>query len=166
MTQIAYSGLFGTQFLVSRDLFTVLTAGKATVRTFLPRLLTAASRIQNCTYRKIITCQTPQSNLPLSCRGKIHSFNPWGIIFFTLLIQLLHPFPADPSLFRHGCITNTLFQWPNTSEYICWILKVCHINRLRQKNIHYINNIFSITKQKTNAWPRRNSMSIMVWKKM
>ena len=49
---------------VSRDLFTDLTAGKATVRTFLPRLLTAASRIEYCTYRKIITYQTPQSNLP------------------------------------------------------------------------------------------------------
>ena len=66
MTQIAYSGLFWTQFRVSRDIFTDLTAGKATVRTFLPRLLTAASRIQNCTYRKIITYQNPQSNLPIS----------------------------------------------------------------------------------------------------
>ena len=64
MTPIAYSGLFWTQFRVSRDLFTDLTAGKAAVRTFLPRLLTAASRIKNCTYRKIITYQTPQSNLP------------------------------------------------------------------------------------------------------
>ena len=64
MTQIAYSGLSWTQFRVSRDLFTDLTAEKATVRTFLPRLLTAASRIQNCTYRKIITYQTHQSNLP------------------------------------------------------------------------------------------------------
>ena len=35
MTQIAYSGLFWTQFRVSRDLFTDLTTGKATVRTFL-----------------------------------------------------------------------------------------------------------------------------------
>ena len=64
MTQIAYSGLFWTQFRVSRDLFTDLTAGKATIRTFLPRLLTTASRIQNCTYRKKIKYQTPQSNLP------------------------------------------------------------------------------------------------------
>ena len=64
MTQMAYSGLFWAQFRVSRDLLTDLTAGKATVLTFLPRLLTAASRIQNCTYRKIITYQTPQSNLP------------------------------------------------------------------------------------------------------
>ena len=31
MTQIAYSGLFWTQFRVSRDLFTDLTAGEATV---------------------------------------------------------------------------------------------------------------------------------------
>ena len=62
MTQIAYSGLFWTQFRVSHDLLTDLTAGKATVRTFLPRFLTAASRIQNCTYRKIIRYQTPQSN--------------------------------------------------------------------------------------------------------
>ena len=38
MTQIAYSGLFWAQFRVSRDLFTDLTAGKATVLTFLPRL--------------------------------------------------------------------------------------------------------------------------------
>ena len=37
MTQIAYSGSFWTQFRVSRDLFTDLTAGEATVRTFLPR---------------------------------------------------------------------------------------------------------------------------------
>ena len=65
MTQVASSGLFWTQFRVSRDFFTDLTAGKATVRTFLPRLLTAASRIQNCTYRTIITHQTPQSNLPI-----------------------------------------------------------------------------------------------------
>ena len=67
MTQIAYSGLSWTQFRVSRDLFADLTAGKATVWTFLPRLLTAASRIQNCTYRKKITYQTPQSNLPIFC---------------------------------------------------------------------------------------------------
>ena len=40
---------------------------EATVRTFLPRLLTAASRMQNCTYRKMITYQTPQSNLPSIC---------------------------------------------------------------------------------------------------
>ena len=66
MTEIAYSDLFWTQFRVSRDLFTDLTAGKATVRTFLPRLLTAASRIQNCTYREIITYQTPQSNMPIN----------------------------------------------------------------------------------------------------
>ena len=35
--QIAYFGLFWTQFRVSRDLFTDLTAGESTVRTFLPR---------------------------------------------------------------------------------------------------------------------------------
>ena len=34
MTHIAYSGSFWTQFRVSRDLFTDLTAGMATVRTF------------------------------------------------------------------------------------------------------------------------------------
>ena len=67
MTQIAYSGLFSAQFRVSRDLFNDLTAGKATVPTFLPRLLTAASRIQSCTYRRIITYQTPQSNLLSDC---------------------------------------------------------------------------------------------------
>ena len=65
MAQIAYSGFFWTQFRVSRDLFTNLTAGKATVRTFLPHLLTATNRIQNCTHRKIITYQTPKSNLPI-----------------------------------------------------------------------------------------------------
>ena len=79
MTQIAYSGLFWTQF---RDLFTDLTEGKATVRTFLPRLLTVASRIQNCTYRKIITYQTAQSNLPnvdyILSRGR------WQIQLFYL----------------------------------------------------------------------------------
>ena len=64
MTHIAYSGLFWMQFRVSRNLLTDLTAGKATVRTFLPCLLTAASRMQNCTYRKIFTYQTPQLNLP------------------------------------------------------------------------------------------------------
>ena len=37
MTQIAYTGSFWTQFRVSRDLFTDLTAGDATIRTFLPR---------------------------------------------------------------------------------------------------------------------------------
>ena len=35
MTQVAYSGSFWMQFRVSRDLFTDLTAGEATVRTFL-----------------------------------------------------------------------------------------------------------------------------------
>ena len=65
LTQIAYSGLFWTQCRVTRDLFTDLTSGKATVRTFLPRVLTAASRIQNCTFRNIITHQTPKSNLPI-----------------------------------------------------------------------------------------------------
>ena len=64
MTQMAYSGLFWAQFRVSSDLFTDLTARKAAVRPILPRLLTAASRIQNCTYRKIITHQTSQSSLP------------------------------------------------------------------------------------------------------
>ena len=34
MTQIAYCGSFWTQFLVSRDLLTNLTTGKATVRTY------------------------------------------------------------------------------------------------------------------------------------
>ena len=63
---MTYSGLFGTQFRVSRDLFTDITAGEATVRTFLPRLLTAASRNQHCTYGKIITYQTPHSNLPIA----------------------------------------------------------------------------------------------------
>ena len=37
MTQNAYSGSFWAQIRVSRDLFTDLTAGNATVRTFLPR---------------------------------------------------------------------------------------------------------------------------------
>ena len=37
MTQIAYSGSFWTQFRVLRDFFADLTAGEATVRTFLPR---------------------------------------------------------------------------------------------------------------------------------
>ena len=59
MTQIAYSGSFWTQFNVSRDLFTDRTAGEATVRTSLPRELTAASRIQKCTHRKMITHQNP-----------------------------------------------------------------------------------------------------------
>ena len=37
MTQMAYSGSFWTQFRVSRDLFTDLNAGKASVQTFLPQ---------------------------------------------------------------------------------------------------------------------------------
>ena len=57
-TQIAYSASLWTQFSVSRDLFTDLTARDGTVRTFLLPYLTAASRIQNCTYQK------SQSNLP------------------------------------------------------------------------------------------------------
>ena len=69
MTQFAHAGLFWMQFHVSRDLFADLTAGKATVRTFLPRLFTAASQIQNCAHRKMIMYQTPLSNLPiLMCR--------------------------------------------------------------------------------------------------
>ena len=56
---------FWTQFRVSLDLFTDLTTRESTVRTFLPRQLTVVSRIQNCTYRKIITYRTPQSNLPI-----------------------------------------------------------------------------------------------------
>ena len=75
MTQIAHSGLFWTQFRMSRDVFTDLTARKATVRTFLPRLLTAASRIQNCTHRKIITYQTAQSNLPNA--SMFYTKTPW-----------------------------------------------------------------------------------------
>ena len=63
-TQIAYFGSFWTQFRVSRDLFTDLTAGVSMVRTFLPRYLTVPSRIQNCSYWKIISHRTPQSNLP------------------------------------------------------------------------------------------------------
>ena len=90
MTQIAYSGLFWTQFRVLRDLLTDLTAGKPTVRTFLPRLLTAASRIQNCTYRKIITYQTPQWNLPIvnliwARFTHIYAENLYTIYFFKLL---------------------------------------------------------------------------------
>ena len=46
-TQIAYCGSFRMQFCVSRYLFTDLTAGEATVRTFLLRYTTAASRIKN-----------------------------------------------------------------------------------------------------------------------
>ena len=64
MKQVAHSGLFWTQFRVSRDSFIDLTTGKATVRTIIPRLFTAANRIRNCSYRKLITYQTPQSNLP------------------------------------------------------------------------------------------------------
>ena len=56
---------FGLNFVCHLTFFTDLTTGNTTVRTFVPRLLTAASRIQNCTYRKIITYQTPQSNLPI-----------------------------------------------------------------------------------------------------
>ena len=51
-------------FVCHVTFFIDLTAGKATVRNFLPQLLTAANQIQKCAYRKIITYQTPQSNLP------------------------------------------------------------------------------------------------------
>ena len=37
MTQIEYHGSWRKQFYVSYDLFTGLTAGEATVQTFLPR---------------------------------------------------------------------------------------------------------------------------------
>ena len=37
MAQITDSGSYWTQFRVSRDLFTDLTAGEARVRTFLPQ---------------------------------------------------------------------------------------------------------------------------------
>ena len=97
MTPNAYSGLFWTQFRVSLDLFTDLTAGKATVRTFLPRLLTAASRIQNCTYRKIITYQTPQSNLPNDCKIAVEWFGNNGMKANPTKFQImvLSPNPND-----------------------------------------------------------------------
>ena len=60
---VAYLLYQTTQFRVSRDLLTDLTAGEATVRNFFPRQFTAASRIQNCMYRKIITYQ-PQPPTP------------------------------------------------------------------------------------------------------
>ena len=92
MTQIAYFGLFWTQFRVSRDLFTDLTAGKVTVQTFLPRLLTAASRIQNCTYRKTITYQTPQSNLPSANLNwnEIYQETDMQLAFSMFYSKLLH----------------------------------------------------------------------------
>ena len=65
-TQIGYFGSFWTQFRVSRDLFTDLTAGVSTVRTFLPRYLTVPSRIQNCSYRKIVTHRTPRRTCPIN----------------------------------------------------------------------------------------------------
>ena len=67
---------------VSRDSFTDLTAGKATVRTVLPRLHTVASRIKNCSYRKIITYQTPQWNLPnvlSTLHRQQHHTSRWNI---------------------------------------------------------------------------------------
>ena len=57
---------FWTQFRVSRDLFTDLITGEATVRIFLAQQLIAASRIHNCTYRYIITYRPDLSNLPNS----------------------------------------------------------------------------------------------------
>ena len=78
MTQIAYSGLFWTQFRVSRDSFTDLTAGKATVRTFLPRLLTTASQIKNCSYRK--NNYVPNSPVELAhflAPTRLESWHPW-----------------------------------------------------------------------------------------
>ena len=66
MTQIAYSGSFWTQFRVSRDLFTDLTAGKATVRNFLQRNLQQPVELKKWTCRKIITYQTPNRICPLS----------------------------------------------------------------------------------------------------
>ena len=141
MTQIAYSGLFWTQFRVSRDLFTDLTAGKATVRTFLQRLLTAASRIQNCAYRKIITFQTPQSNLPsmnslFGVEGLYHARYPFASCppwcgrclyfhiqsFWGVGVWLL--FRLCPILFKK--VINHKFHhlqssWPGAYLKSCWL---------------------------------------------
>ena len=64
MTQIAYSGLFCTQFRVSRDLFTDLHAGKATVELSYRVYLQQPVESKIVRTEKIITYQTPQSNLP------------------------------------------------------------------------------------------------------
>ena len=53
------------QFWVSRDLFTDLIAGEAAVRTLLLRERTAVRRIQNRTFRKIITNNTHGANTPV-----------------------------------------------------------------------------------------------------
>ena len=75
---------------MSRDVFTDLTAGKATVRTFLPRLLTAASRIQNCAYRKITTYQTPQSNLPNVFKRHIGNYEYAYLLYRVWAFMTLH----------------------------------------------------------------------------
>ena len=65
-TQFAYPGSFWPQFRVSLDLFTDHTAEETTVRTFLPRLLTVASRIQNCTYDCTKTNYVPNLSVELA----------------------------------------------------------------------------------------------------
>ena len=87
MTQIAYSGLFWTRFRVSRDLFTDLTAGKATVRTFLP-ILQQPVEFEIVRTDKIITYQTPQSNLPIVSASKIGS---WYVISCSIIDVVTYP---------------------------------------------------------------------------
>ena len=56
---------FGRNFVCHVTYLPISPQGRPRFELFLPRLLTAAGRIQNCTYRKIITYQTPQSKLPI-----------------------------------------------------------------------------------------------------
>ena len=97
-TQIVYCGSFRYNFFVSRDLFTDLTVGEARILTFIPRLSTASSRVQICTYRKIITYQDPQSNLPAA--------EIWLLLWTTYQRYSLHR-PRSPFLVW-GPIVRTL----------------------------------------------------------
>ena len=105
---------FGRYFRVPHDSFSDLTAGKATVRTFLPRLLTAASRILNCTYRKIITNQTSQSNLPSVFWFQFH----WKMFTCDQLIIRLYRFRKW--LGTEHAMSHYLNQWwPSLLTYMC-----------------------------------------------
>ena len=66
--QIAYSSSFRTQFGVSHATYLPISQQERP-RVFLPRLLTAVSRIQNGTPRKAIMYQTSSRTCPLIHRG-------------------------------------------------------------------------------------------------
>ena len=101
---------------MSRDLLTDLTAGDATVRTFLPRKLTDASRIQNCSYRKIITYKAPKWNLPIYCQNQ-PMWND-GLFSGAPLHRCIHVFDG-PILKTATIATNGKCFHAMTSHDVC-----------------------------------------------